>query len=92
MNNHIDKKCAQIDILPTLAYMYGIKDDFRCDGVSTLMGRNMFKTDLSYAILSNETVLGKIPSHYKKLKRAQHISNVLIKGEYFNKFNNAKAI
>ena len=87
---HIDKKCAQVDVMPTLAYMYGVKDNFKIDGVSTLMGRNMFKTNLSYAIMANEKVRGNIPSGYKKLRRAQYISNALIKSEYFNDFDYVK--
>ncbi|MCR5350351.1 MAG: sulfatase-like hydrolase/transferase [Acholeplasmatales bacterium] len=87
---HVDKKCAQIDVTPTLAYMYGINDQFKVDGVSTFMGRNMFKTSLSYAIMANESVKGTIPSKFKKLNKAQYLSNVIIKSEYFNNFDYVK--
>ncbi len=80
---------GQIDILPTLSYMYGISDDFKYTNnsktLSTLMGRNMLKTSLNYSIKSTGYITGSIPSDYSVLKKGKYLSNQLIKSRYFGK-------
>lgn len=79
--------CGQIDILPTLAYMFDITEEFTFnkDGLSlsTMMGRNLLKSNLDFAILSNDDVIGTIPEELSILEKGQYISNLLIKSQYF---------
>jgi len=84
-----DNICGQIDVLPTLAYMYDIEDYFYYNKngtmVRTLMGRNMLKSSLSYAQKASFDIVGKIPSDLKILKRGKYLSNQIIKSQYFGK-------
>jgi phosphoglycerol transferase MdoB-like AlkP superfamily enzyme len=84
-----DNICGQIDVLPTLAYMLNIEDYFYYDKdsyrIRTLMGRNMLKSSLSYAIKASFNVVGEIDSDYKILKKGKYLSNQIIKSQYFGK-------
>lgn len=84
-----DNICGQVDVLPTLAYMLNIEDYFYYDKdsyrIRTLMGRNMLKSSLSYAIKASFNVVGEIDSDYKILKKGKYLSNQIIKSQYFGK-------
>lgn len=78
-----NKICGQVDLLPTLVYMYGLEDKFVYNGVRTMMGRNMLKTNLSFAIKANYDLVGTLDKDYKILKKGKYLSNQLIKSRYF---------
>ena len=85
--------CGQIDVLPTLAYMYGIEDDFyytntKNQTIRTLMGRNVLKTKYSFALKSNFETVGNIPSEASVLSKGKYLSNYIIKSEYFGSKKN----
>ena len=44
---------GQIDVMPTLAYMLGIPDE---EYMNSAMGRNLLKTNRSYAIFRDGTI------------------------------------
>ena len=53
--------------------------------IRSLMGRNMLKTNLSFAIKANYDVVGSLPKDYKVLKKGKYLSNQIIKSEYYGK-------
>lgn len=82
--------CGQVDLLPTLSYMLDIEDYFYYvngsgQSIRSLMGRNMLKTSLSFAIKANYDIVGSLPKDYKVLKKGKYLSNQIIKSEYYGK-------
>lgn len=74
---------GQIDALPTLAYMYDLKFNYK-DG-RIFMGRNLLKTNLNYAYLNNGKLKGTLTKEEKKiLSKGYDISDILIRGYYYN--------
>ncbi|MDT8717325.1 LTA synthase family protein [Clostridium sp. 19966] len=76
---------GQIDIMPTLAYAFGMDKSLY---ENTTMGRNLLNTNKSYAILSNGTILGKDNLNQKDidhLDQAFDIADKIIRTDYFNK-------
>ena len=87
-NKNLDKQQittigGQIDALPTLAYMYDLKFNYK-DG-RIFMGRNLLKTNLNYAYLNNGKLKGSLSKEEKKiLSKGYEISDKLIRGYYYN--------
>lgn len=75
---------GQVDLLPTLAYLFGIDED-KISG--TAMGRNLLKTNKSFAVLSNSTLINEKPED----KDGKHdiegldIADTIIRSSYFKK-------
>jgi Phosphoglycerol transferase and related proteins, alkaline phosphatase superfamily len=74
---------GQIDILPTLAYTFGIdKSKYQ----NTSMGRNLLNTNKSYAILSNGTIMGKeslTSEDLDHINQSFQVSDEIIRANYF---------
>ena len=87
-NKNLDKQQittigGQVDALPTLAYMYDLKFNYK-DG-RIFMGRNLLKTNLNYAYLNNGKLKGTLTKEEKKiLSKGYEISDKLIRGYYYN--------
>lgn len=72
---------GQIDIMPTLAYLMGVNEE---SYINTSMGRNLLKTNKSYAVLRNRTVVGNPDESDKKLAvQGLELSDLIIRGNYF---------
>lgn len=77
---------GHIDIFPTLAYLLGVEEEaYR----RSVMGRNLLKTNKSYAILSDGTYLGKTTSgpDIRLYKNALRIADDIIKSDYFREMH-----
>ena len=73
----------QIDALPTLAYMYDLKFNYKNGRI--FMGRNLLKTNLNYAYLNNGKLKGTLTKKEKEiLSKGYDISDKLIRGYYYN--------
>lgn len=59
-----DVIAGQIDLMPTLSYLMGIKDD---EYMMDAMGRNLLKTNRSYAIYRDGTIYGNLSETEKEL-------------------------
>ncbi|MDE6208937.1 MAG: LTA synthase family protein [Lachnospiraceae bacterium] len=59
-----DVIAGQIDVMPTLSYLMGIKDD---EYMNDAMGRILLKTKRSYAIYRDGTIYGDLTEEEKKL-------------------------
>lgn len=59
-----DVIAGQIDVMPTLSYLMGIKDD---EYMNDAMGRILLKTNRSYAIYRDGTIYGDLTEDEKKL-------------------------
>lgn len=78
----IDTTGGQIDILPTLAYLLGIEENAYA---STVMGRNLLKTNRNFALLRDGTLMGAaadktLESH---IRAGLDIADMIIRGNYF---------
>ncbi|MCX8129206.1 MAG: LTA synthase family protein [Clostridia bacterium] len=73
---------SQIDILPTVAYLMGVDEK---EYIYTALGRNLLKTNKSFAVLSNKNYIGKAGSESEKNEavRGVDISDIIIKSNYF---------
>lgn len=72
---------GQIDFLPTLAYLMGIDEN---SYINTAMGRNLLKTNKSFAILRNRTIVGNADARDKVLAvKGLELSDEIIRGNYF---------
>lgn len=72
---------GQIDIMPTLAYLFGVdKDKFN----TTAIGKILVNTNRNFALLNGGIIIGsgneEVISHYKE---AFNISDLIIKTNYF---------
>lgn len=75
---------GQIDLMPTLSYLIGIDED----KISrSAMGRNLLKTNKSFAVMSNRTLIGE----KREDKDGEHdivgldIADTIIRSNYFIK-------
>lgn len=59
-----DVIAGQIDVMPTLSYLMGIKDD---EYMNDAMGRILLKTNRSYAIYRDGTIYGDLTDEEKEL-------------------------
>ena len=74
---------GQMDALPTLSYMFDLKFNYKNGRI--YMGRNLLKTNLSYAYLANGILKGKLSKEEKEiLGKCYDISDNLLRGYYFN--------
>jgi uncharacterized sulfatase len=72
---------GQIDFLPTLAYLMGIDES---SYENTAMGRNLLKTNKSFAVLRNRTVLGNVDAKEKAhAVKGLELADEIIRGNYF---------
>lgn len=75
---------GQIDILPTLAYLMGVEET---EYAHTAMGRNLLKTNQSFAVLSNGRYVGEaVPSDVQD-RRVQglEIADQIIRSNFFKR-------
>ena len=74
---------GQIDIMPTLLYMFGIDSNVY---ENTALGRNLLNTNRSITITTDGTVRGKDFSEEdaKQLKNILELSDKMIRSNYFN--------
>lgn len=63
----ISTNCGQVDLMPTLCYLFGMNDK---DYKNYTMGKNMLNTNMNFTILTNGQVVGNAKSH-KALANAQ---------------------
>ena len=76
---------GQIDLLPTIAYTMGIK---QADYENTALGRNLLKTNKSFALLADGTIIGKENLNkidVDNINQSFDLSDKLIKSNYFKK-------
>lgn len=59
-----DILAGQIDVMPTLAYLFGMPEE---DYINSAMGRNLLKTNRSYAIFRDGTIHGELTEEEKKI-------------------------
>jgi len=73
---------AQIDILPTISYLMGVDES---EYINSAMGRNLFKTNKDFAVLSDGTFIGKASSEAEKQHAVKglEIADLLIRSNYF---------
>ncbi|MBU3202566.1 LTA synthase family protein [Clostridium algidicarnis] len=76
---------GQIDLMPTLAYLMGINE---ISYNSTVMGRNLLKTEKDYSILTNKDFVGTSVDMKEHSIKALEISDKIIKSNYFEKDDN----
>lgn len=71
-----DVIAGQIDVMPTLAYLMGIPDD---EYMNDAMGRNLLKTNRSYAIFRNGTIYseGLTEEELSVVKSSYDVSEML---------------
>ncbi|MDP4110085.1 MAG: LTA synthase family protein, partial [Bacillota bacterium] len=81
----VDKTGGQIDMMPTLAYLLGI-DENKYE--TAVMGRNLFSSAPGTAVLSDGAILGEADDT-EHLKEAQKVSDIIIKGDYFERESRA---
>lgn len=73
---------GQIDIMPTLLYLLGIDESTY---MNTALGRNLLKTNKSYAVLTDGTFKGEASEEERNtLTNALKLSDLMIRGNYFN--------
>lgn len=69
-SNNIDKSfssdviAGQIDLMPTLAYLLGIPEEYY---VNDALGRNLLKTNRSYALFRDGTIYGELTEDERKI-------------------------
>lgn len=74
---------GQVDIMPTLAYLMGVDEE---NYINTAMGRNLLKTNKSYAVLRDRTLVGNPDESDEKLAlQGMELSDIIIRGDYFKK-------
>jgi phosphoglycerol transferase MdoB-like AlkP superfamily enzyme len=70
-----DVIAGQIDVMPTLAYLMGIPEE---KYIYDAMGRNLLKTNRSYAIYRDGTIYGNLSDYEKELvKDSYNISEMM---------------
>jgi len=78
----IDTIGGQIDILPTVAYLMGI-DEKAYAGMT--MGKNLLKTERSYVLLNDDTIVGEPPTEElkKHMQQSHRIADLLLESNYW---------
>lgn len=81
-----DTAGGQVDIMPTLAYLMGIDEEKYID---TAIGRNLLKTDKSFAVMTNRTIRGTLSDQEKEFYiKSLELSDKMIKSDYFENYYN----
>lgn len=71
---------GQIDIMPTLSYLFGIPQD---EYMSMAMGKNLFNPQKNYALFRDGSVIGECTeTEYNKLKQGYQVSDLLFRKLY----------
>ncbi|MNP41867.1 Lipoteichoic acid synthase 1 [compost metagenome] len=77
---------GQIDIMPTLAYLMGIDES---KYINTALGRNLLKTNKSFAVMTNRSVRGTLSEEEKEFYiNSLELSDKMIKSDYFENYYN----
>lgn len=79
----LDTIGGQIDTMPTLAYLMGVDED---KYINSAMGRNLLKTNKSFAVLTSRTVMGDEKERDHALKGFE-IADKILKSNYFEKYH-----
>lgn len=79
----IDVTGGQIDIMPTLAYLFDLDESYK----ETALGRNLLNTKLNFAVLANKDFIGTAVNDAEKLflLKALDISDLIIRSDYYRK-------
>lgn len=75
----VSKTGGQVDIMPTMAYLFGIDKSKYASGV---MGRNLFGSDSGTVLLSTGEILGE-SNDREHLDEAHSLADLIIRGNYF---------
>lgn len=76
---------GQIDLLPTLAYAFGVPEE---QYKNTALGRNLLNTKKSFALLANGDIIGKdslSQTDINNINKSFEISDKLVRTNYFKK-------
>lgn len=75
---------GQVDIMPTLCYLMGVEEN---KYVNSVMGRNLLKTNKSFALTNNGILSNKdlTKDETDEIKKGFDISDKVIKSNYFKK-------
>ena len=77
---------GQIDIMPTLAYLMGVDES---KYINTALGRNLLKTNKSFAVMTNRSVRGTLSEEEKEFYiNSLELSDKMIKSDYFENYYN----
>lgn len=76
-------KGGQIDIMPSLLYLMGVDTE---NYINTALGRNLFNTNKSFAVLTNlDIVSDNLTEEEKEMyKNIVELSDKMIRSDYFN--------
>lgn len=77
-----DMTGGQVDVLPTLAYLFGIEEK---EYFNTAIGRNLLKTKKDFAVLANGSIVGSTSDekHKELAVKGLDIADTIIKRDYF---------
>lgn len=77
---------GQVDIMPTVLYLMGVDEK---DYISSTMGRNLLKTDKSFAVLHNREYIGNSDSEKEKeaAVSGMDIAGLIIRSNYFKNYH-----
>jgi lipoteichoic acid synthase len=72
---------GQVDIMPTLLYLMGVPND---KYINTALGRNLLNTNKSFAVLTNQSVIGENLTDEEKemYKNIVELSDKMIRSNY----------
>ncbi|MGL5149338.1 MAG: LTA synthase family protein [Clostridium sp.] len=81
----IEVNGGQVDFLPTIAYLFGAKEELYSSNLT--IGRNLLNTSLDYVLLSTGEVVGRELSKEQEenIRELRNISDKMIRGNYFSK-------
>lgn len=80
----VDTIGGQVDLLPTLSYLFGSKEE---DYLYTSVGRNLLNTEKNFAVLSTGKVVSKDmdEAQQQNMLKSIEISDKIIRGNFFKK-------
>ncbi|MBL4932740.1 LTA synthase family protein [Clostridium paridis] len=80
----IDTYGGQVDMMPTISYLMGVDES---KYINSALGRNLLKTNKSFAYLTNGTLRGTLSKEDQDLyKQVFDISDKMIKSDYFKNY------
>ncbi|MNI92585.1 hypothetical protein D3C73_1503990 [compost metagenome] len=72
--------------MPTLAYLMGVDES---KYINTALGRNLLKTNKSFAVMTNRSVRGTLTEEEKEFYiNSLELSDKMIKSDYFENYYN----